>query len=214
MMYDGIVLKPPLDDALEHYGVKGMKWGRRKKKEVKAKARRYQKEINKRLATENAMFLKYWNLHSGKDGDTWLINTLTKKNKHGKLRDKAVKKLKARNDLRNKNLSILEKEYKVNRKKIDALKEKIAKDPELLYTVGYGYKMDTKYYDSFTRKYGYATPYAQGRRSVSGSKYKVVPYSERRAKMKKYSDKKRKKEKLHYRSEVKVPAEALLTMLY
>ena len=29
--YDGIVGKPDLDDALEHYGVKGMKWRRRRK---------------------------------------------------------------------------------------------------------------------------------------------------------------------------------------
>ena len=30
--YDGIVIKPELDDALEHYGVKGMKWKKRKAK--------------------------------------------------------------------------------------------------------------------------------------------------------------------------------------
>ncbi len=26
MEYDGVILKPDLDEALEHYGVKGMKW--------------------------------------------------------------------------------------------------------------------------------------------------------------------------------------------
>lgn len=25
-VYDGVVIKPDLDNALEHYGVKGMKW--------------------------------------------------------------------------------------------------------------------------------------------------------------------------------------------
>lgn len=30
MEYDGIILKPDLDEAIEHYGVLGMKWGVRK----------------------------------------------------------------------------------------------------------------------------------------------------------------------------------------
>ena len=30
--YDFVILKPPLDDVLEHHGVKGMKWGIRKQK--------------------------------------------------------------------------------------------------------------------------------------------------------------------------------------
>lgn len=32
MEYDGVILKPDLDEALEHYGVLGMKWGRRKQR--------------------------------------------------------------------------------------------------------------------------------------------------------------------------------------
>ena len=34
MTYDGVILKPDLDEALEHYGVLGMKWGHRKKRPV------------------------------------------------------------------------------------------------------------------------------------------------------------------------------------
>ena len=30
MMYDGIITKPPLEDVLEHHGIKGMRWGHRK----------------------------------------------------------------------------------------------------------------------------------------------------------------------------------------
>lgn len=30
MMYDGVINKPSLDEALEHYGVKGMKWKKHK----------------------------------------------------------------------------------------------------------------------------------------------------------------------------------------
>ena len=32
--YDGVILKPSLDEALEHYGVKGMKWKKRKAKNL------------------------------------------------------------------------------------------------------------------------------------------------------------------------------------
>ena len=32
MIYDYVINKPSLDDALEHYGVKGMKWKKHKKK--------------------------------------------------------------------------------------------------------------------------------------------------------------------------------------
>lgn len=32
MMYDGVINKPSLDEALEHYGVKGMKWDKKKRK--------------------------------------------------------------------------------------------------------------------------------------------------------------------------------------
>ena len=31
-VYDGVMMKPDLDDVLEHHGVKGMKWGFRKQK--------------------------------------------------------------------------------------------------------------------------------------------------------------------------------------
>ena len=34
MMYDGVINKPDLDEALEHYGVKGMKWRKRKAKNL------------------------------------------------------------------------------------------------------------------------------------------------------------------------------------
>lgn len=30
MTYDGVTTKPTLDEALQHYGVVGMKWGIRK----------------------------------------------------------------------------------------------------------------------------------------------------------------------------------------
>lgn len=40
MIYDYVITKPNLDDALEHFGVKGMKWKKRKgrkKEDLKSK---------------------------------------------------------------------------------------------------------------------------------------------------------------------------------
>jgi len=41
-VYDGVAVKPDLDEALEHYGVKGMKWRRRKGKSFINKVLNYQ----------------------------------------------------------------------------------------------------------------------------------------------------------------------------
>lgn len=38
--YDGVIIKPSLDDVLEHHGVKGMKWGFRKRRVLKGRANR------------------------------------------------------------------------------------------------------------------------------------------------------------------------------
>ena len=38
--YDGVINKPPLDDVLEHHGVKGQKWGIRKQRPTLGLARR------------------------------------------------------------------------------------------------------------------------------------------------------------------------------
>lgn len=41
-VYDGVAVKPDLDEALEHYGVKGTKWRRRKGKSFTNKVLNYQ----------------------------------------------------------------------------------------------------------------------------------------------------------------------------
>ena len=41
MTYDGVIIKPSLDDVLEHHGIKGMRWGHRKQRIKKGRRRRY-----------------------------------------------------------------------------------------------------------------------------------------------------------------------------
>ncbi len=68
--YDGIVGKPDLDDALEHYGIKGMKWHK-----VKAKITGKIKQLrngNKKM-TRNQK-IKYVNSHLR---DDWKDNLAT-----------------------------------------------------------------------------------------------------------------------------------------
>ena len=46
--YDGIVGKPDLDDALEHYGIKGMKW------KIRRKAREKIQTLKKKLSKKSS----------------------------------------------------------------------------------------------------------------------------------------------------------------
>lgn len=56
--YDGVILKPTLDEALEHYGVKGMKWRKRKKNNLhdafkEAIVKKQEEEWEKRKIRDN-----------------------------------------------------------------------------------------------------------------------------------------------------------------
>ena len=58
-VYDGVVIKPDLDDLLEHHGVKGQKWGIRKafttlgNRSAQRMAKRIKKNQEKRIAKGN-----------------------------------------------------------------------------------------------------------------------------------------------------------------
>ena len=49
--YDGVILKPTLDEALEHYGVKGMKW-RKKHPRITSRENRKKNEAAKDLSPD------------------------------------------------------------------------------------------------------------------------------------------------------------------
>lgn len=46
MIYDYVINKPSLDEALEHYGVKGMKWKKRKHPKEAARQKRAAEDLN------------------------------------------------------------------------------------------------------------------------------------------------------------------------
>lgn len=54
--YDYVITKPPLDDVLEHHGVKGQKWGIRKQRPVLGLARR---RVNTGVASAKSRLSKY-----------------------------------------------------------------------------------------------------------------------------------------------------------
>ena len=62
-MYDYIVTKPPIDDALMHYGIKGMKW-RKHLANLKSKASLLKTKVNRKLRGMSADQISY---NSGKN---------------------------------------------------------------------------------------------------------------------------------------------------
>ena len=54
--YDYVITKPPLDDVLEHHGVKGQKWGIRKQRPVLGLARR---RVNTGVSSAKSRLSKY-----------------------------------------------------------------------------------------------------------------------------------------------------------
>lgn len=71
--YDGVILKPDLDEALEHYGVKGMKWKKRKHPRMESREKR-----NKKEAADDLSFNKMKNeskYRSGDDSGLYYLNS-------------------------------------------------------------------------------------------------------------------------------------------
>lgn len=47
MVYDYVITKPPLDEVIAHWGVKGMRWGHRRRKELRKKYKISRMRANK-----------------------------------------------------------------------------------------------------------------------------------------------------------------------
>lgn len=67
--YDGVVLKPSLDEALAHYGVPGMRWGHRKQQLRSMGLNRKQARRVIRLEKENNRFQRAIDKGRGTDFD-------------------------------------------------------------------------------------------------------------------------------------------------
>lgn len=81
--YDGIVGKPDLDEALEHYGIKGMKW-RKHLANLKNKASLLKTKINRKLKGMSADQISY---NYGQTSRPW-NNSIRKDN--GKANSKSL----------------------------------------------------------------------------------------------------------------------------
>ncbi len=84
MEYDGVILKPDLDEALEHYGVLGMKWGIRKDLALRGEiSKKRRKKIEK--AISKASYNKHRRILNALE-EVKYHNTKYSRDKKGQLR--------------------------------------------------------------------------------------------------------------------------------
>lgn len=132
-VYDGIMIKPELDDLLEHHGVKGQKWGIRKQRPTLGLARRRVRTVSSKVnyATEGKKYDKYYNKASrqkdranelwkeadkkykklGKTRLTRLIRSAKGKTAEAKEYSKAYDRASAADDVANESWKKAKKQY-------------------------------------------------------------------------------------------------------
>lgn len=188
-------------DELYHHGVKGMKWGRRKRKEVKQRAKNYQRRLNELERKQNTLNLMDWSMRDSKNVIDKKIKKFEKKNKV-----KKKKEFQMNSNLLNKKIKDIKKQSAGNQKQIASILDKISKDKDLVYTTslwrgnGSSYKEYVNRTKSLSKKYGkesraYSTT---GAKSVSSSKYIIKPATEKNKKKKKFNDPIRKRSLRRY----------------
>ena len=168
------------------------------KKEMKEKAKNYQRAINQLQTNENNLGLKGWELSDSKAYAEHQAAKLAKKDavKNKEKIDYWMEQSK----ILDKKISEVASDLTFNRAAINTLLDRMEKDKDIVYRTKYmetgaGGKEYREYSKLLTDKYGKSTVRGGdgGYHSVSGTKYKVAAGTDRNKNKKKYTDPNKKK---------------------
>lgn len=196
--------------AVEDYiRVNGMdEYVRPDKKGMKEKAKNYQKAVNQLKENERDLELDYWWMSDAKNYAEKQADKLAKAKQ---VNQEKVDYWLKQADIYDKKISDIKEDYQKNRALVDAMVDKLSKDPDILYRSVYGESYGSKglneYNKALTEKYGksdFKGATNGGMRSVSSNNYKVVANTKRNSKKKRYTDPKKKQEHAHVRNETYV----------
>ncbi len=125
-VYDGVAVKPDLDEALEHYGVKGMKWRKHLKsalstasngvKRIGWKVKNKKYDVVTGLSKRSKAF-RYGRALGGLVNDVYKGVKRTKEEKDKESNKKRAEASKRKNDILDKARKITERERQRLRKK-------------------------------------------------------------------------------------------------
>lgn len=169
------------------------------KKEVKEKAKNYQRNMNQLQINENNLILKGWELKDSKAFADMKVSKL----KENKAEQQKIDEWVNQSKLLEKKMIDVANDFGLNRALIDELDKKISSDKDIVYKTGYmetTYNKDTHEYSKLLEeRHGKTTVRGGdgGQHSVSGTRYTVKAGTERNKKKKKYSDPNKKRQYDH-----------------